>query len=224
VITGAEVAIFYVEALTSVLIPILIVMSAVKFALVVMFYMHLKFDHRLFTWLFVGCLTLATSVVLALMALFGVLLDTPSYEGVAEVHGESKAPETSDTATPHEGITHEIGSVSGDDLTFDTEVLTASSGAEVVLTFSNNATTQQHNWVLVQSGTKDDVATAGLMAAATGWIPTDDERVLAYVDLISPGGSGEVRFTAPAAGTYQFVCTFPGHNATMFGTFEVSTQ
>ena len=114
--------------------------------------------------------------------------------------------------------------MSGDDLTFDTEVLTASSGAEVVLTFSNNATTQQHNWVLVQSGTKDDVATAGLMAAATGWIPTDDERVLAYVDLISPGGSGEVRFTAPAAGTYQFVCTFPGHNATMFGTFEVSTQ
>ena len=224
VITGAEVWIFYIEALRSVLIPMFILMSVVKFILVAMFYMHLKSDHRLFSWFFIGGLILATSVILALMALFGVLLDTPSYEGVAEVHGESTASETADTATPHAGITHEIGSANGDDLTFDTETLTAIAGAEVVLTFSNNAPTQQHNWVLVQSGTKDNVATAGLMAATTGWIPTDDERVLAYVDLLSPGENGEVSFTAPAAGTYQFVCTFPGHNATMFGTFEVNTQ
>lgn len=32
----------------------------------------------------------------------------------------------------------------------------------------------------------------------------------------------EVRFTAPPPGNYQFVCTFPGHNFTMFGVFEVT--
>ncbi|MQG65022.1 MAG: azurin, partial [SAR202 cluster bacterium] len=40
--------------------------------------------------------------------------------------------------------------------------------------------------------------------------------------LLDPGASGEVTFTAPASGTYQFVCTFPGHNFTMFGDFIVN--
>ena len=53
VITAIEVAVFYVPALKPMLVPILLVLSAVKFALVAMFYMHLKFDHKLFSWLFV---------------------------------------------------------------------------------------------------------------------------------------------------------------------------
>jgi cytochrome c oxidase subunit 4 len=69
VITATEVAIFYVEALRGVIIPIFIAMSAVKFALVAMFYMHLKFDHRLFSALFFGGLLLATCLIVVLMAL-----------------------------------------------------------------------------------------------------------------------------------------------------------
>ena len=45
-------AVFYIPALESVLVPILLVLSAGKFALVAMWYMHLKFDHRLVSWLF----------------------------------------------------------------------------------------------------------------------------------------------------------------------------
>lgn len=73
-ITAFEVGIFYVEAIKDALIPIFIVLSAVKFVLVAMFYMHLKFDERLFSWLFVGGLLLASFLILALMALFGALL------------------------------------------------------------------------------------------------------------------------------------------------------
>ncbi|MDA0988613.1 MAG: cytochrome C oxidase subunit IV family protein [Chloroflexi bacterium] len=73
-ITAFEVGIFYVEAIEDALIPIFIVLSAVKFVLVAMFYMHLKFDERLFSWLFGGGLLLATFVILSLMALFGALL------------------------------------------------------------------------------------------------------------------------------------------------------
>jgi len=51
---------------------VLLTLSALKFALVVMFYMHLKFDHRLFSWLFVVPMALAAAVILALMKLFGV--------------------------------------------------------------------------------------------------------------------------------------------------------
>jgi len=71
-ITAFEVAIFYIPAMKPVMIPVLLTLSALKFALVVMFYMHLKFDHRLFSWLFVVPMALAAAVILALMKLFGV--------------------------------------------------------------------------------------------------------------------------------------------------------
>ena len=72
VITAFEVAIFYVPQMKPVLVPSLLTLSALKFTLVAMFYMHLKFDHRLFAWLFVIPMMLAAAVILALMKLFGV--------------------------------------------------------------------------------------------------------------------------------------------------------
>jgi len=72
VITAVEVAIFYVPQMKPVLVPSLLTLSALKFALVAMFYMHLKFDHKLFSWLFVTPMVLALAVILALMKLFGV--------------------------------------------------------------------------------------------------------------------------------------------------------
>ena len=72
VITAIEVAIFYIPQMKPVLVPSLLTLSALKFTLVAMFYMHLKFDHRLFSWLFVIPMPLAAVVILALMKLFGV--------------------------------------------------------------------------------------------------------------------------------------------------------
>lgn len=69
VITAVEVAVFYVESLRPILVPVFLILSAVKFVLVVMFYMHLKFDSRLFTGAFVFGLLIAASIVIALMAL-----------------------------------------------------------------------------------------------------------------------------------------------------------
>jgi cytochrome c oxidase subunit 4 len=51
----------------------LIVLSAVKFALVAMFYMHLKQDSRIFTGLLIFPLIIAAVVILALLALFTYL-------------------------------------------------------------------------------------------------------------------------------------------------------
>jgi cytochrome c oxidase subunit 4 len=71
VLTAIEVMVFYVEALAAVLLPILLVLMAVKFALVVMFFMHLRFDSRLLTGILVWGLFIAVSITLALMAVFG---------------------------------------------------------------------------------------------------------------------------------------------------------
>lgn len=72
VLTGLEVGAYYME-LGSVEVPILLGLSIAKFALVVMFFMHLKFDSKIFTGLFVAGLVLAVFMVSALMMLYHVL-------------------------------------------------------------------------------------------------------------------------------------------------------
>ena len=69
-ITAVEIGIFYLEFIGHWMIPILFTLSACKFALVAMYYMHLKFD--LFTYLFVGGFILAACVISFLLLLFGV--------------------------------------------------------------------------------------------------------------------------------------------------------
>ncbi len=69
-ITAVEVAVFYATWLGHGIIPVLAILSTIKFAMVAMFYMHLRYDARLFSSLFVGGLALAFSVVFALIGLF----------------------------------------------------------------------------------------------------------------------------------------------------------
>jgi cytochrome c oxidase subunit 4 len=71
VITLVEVGVFYVPTFQAVLAPLLLLLSGTKFSLVVMFYMHLKSDHRLFTAIFTLPLLIALAVIVALLFLFG---------------------------------------------------------------------------------------------------------------------------------------------------------
>ena len=74
VITAAEVATYYVDLSTAALIIVLSPMMIAKFALVVAFFMHLKFDSRIFTRLFVAGLVLAVLVYLVALSTFGFLV------------------------------------------------------------------------------------------------------------------------------------------------------
>lgn len=70
VLTSLEIAVYYINSLSKVLIPILLTLSAIKFAMVVLWYMHLKFDNRLFSTLFLLGLTIGGSIVIAMILLF----------------------------------------------------------------------------------------------------------------------------------------------------------
>jgi cytochrome c oxidase subunit IV len=72
VITAVEVAFSYWEAVEGILAPSLIAMSVVKFAIVVLYFMHLKFDSRLFRRLFVAGLALAIFCFTAVLTTFHV--------------------------------------------------------------------------------------------------------------------------------------------------------
>ena len=60
----------HIEAFST---PILIILSIVKFAIVISFYMHLKFDNKLLTWIFLGGLALGTAVTFSLLFLFSAV-------------------------------------------------------------------------------------------------------------------------------------------------------
>ena len=76
---------------------ILFVLSAIKFAIVILFYMHLKFDNKFFFWVFLAGMVLAVMVGLALMGLFTAVKPT--------LGGEPRLP---DVAAPC-AFDHEIG-------------------------------------------------------------------------------------------------------------------
>jgi cytochrome c oxidase subunit IV len=71
VITVLEVWAYYVPRLvhSPYFVPLLLFMSGTKFVIVVMFYMHLKYDHRLFRALFTGPLTIAMATLIGLLFL-----------------------------------------------------------------------------------------------------------------------------------------------------------
>lgn len=74
IVTALEFTVIYIRRLTPILLPLLLVLSAGKFALVVMFYMHLRYDAKPLTFFFVSALLLASGVALALMTLTGDFL------------------------------------------------------------------------------------------------------------------------------------------------------
>ena len=71
IVTLVEVFLYTQESVRAFLVPLLLALSAAKFATVVGFYMHLKFDNPLFLGVFGFGLLVAGSVITALMFLFG---------------------------------------------------------------------------------------------------------------------------------------------------------
>lgn len=74
VVTVLEVATYYVAMARGLTVSVLLVLSVVKFLLVVLYFMHLKFEHKVLAFVFSGPLLMMVAVGLALMALFGTLI------------------------------------------------------------------------------------------------------------------------------------------------------
>lgn len=77
VLTVLEIGVYYVQALQPILVPLLIVLAACKFALVGMYYMHLHFDSRVYSVLFMFPLLLAIFILITLTMLLTYLAHHP---------------------------------------------------------------------------------------------------------------------------------------------------
>jgi azurin len=127
----------------------------------------------------------------------------------------SKAPATS-AAAAKGGRTVEL--TGGDDMKYNTTTITAKPGETLHVVLKSVGTVPKiamaHNFVLLQLGTDVDAFLKSAMnARETDYVPADQKaHVIASTKLAGPGETVDVTFKVPAkAGTYQYMCTFPGH-------------
>ncbi len=118
--------------------------------------------------------------------------------------------------------------LTGDDrMRFDQDVLRVPADAKVTLTLKHEGkmalSAMGHNFVRLKKGVDVDVfALAAARAFQTDYIPANKKnQVIAYTKMLGGGESDTIVFDAPPTGTYKFICSFPGHYATMQGDFIV---
>ena len=136
-----------------------------------------------------------------------------------------------DTAQAGEAVQRQDGVVqvnlTGNDLMqFNLNEIRVKAGETVRLTLTHIGELPKnamgHNFVLLKQGT-DVVDFAQKAATATGndYIPEGTDAVIAKTKMIGGGEETTVEFTAPEAGTYDYICSFPGHYVQMRGKLIV---
>ena len=93
-ITGIEVGLFYIDMVPALFVACFFILSATKFVMVALFYMHLRYEARLFSTLFFGGVILALIVVVSVLAIFGVLLVDPTRESQDQIKAGSEHAKT----------------------------------------------------------------------------------------------------------------------------------
>ncbi|HTN08165.1 azurin [Agriterribacter sp.] len=138
---------------------------------------------------------------------------------------EQKAETPAATPAAAEGVTLEI--TGNDVMKFDKTELRAKAGQKVTLTLHHSGKLAKeamgHNVVILKTGTDVAAFAAKAVAAkANDYFPESEAaNVIAHTKIIGAGESVTIEFTAPEAGTYPFICSFPGHYGFMKGDFIV---
>ena len=122
----------------------------------------------------------------------------------------------------------EVTLTTDDKMKYSLATIEARPGERIKVVLKNMGTMPKtvmaHNFVVLKKGT-DPAAflRAGLTSRETDFIaPAEKDKVLAATPMSGPGETVEITFTAPPAGSYQYLCTFPGHfNTGMKGTLVV---
>jgi azurin len=130
----------------------------------------------------------------------------------------AKKPAPKPAAAAAGGRTVEI--TGGDDMKYNIAKIDAKPGETIHVVLKNVGAVPKiamaHNFVALKAGADANAfIQAAMTARDTDFIPAAMKtQVLASTKLAGPGETVDVTFKAPAkAGTYPYMCTFPGHFA-----------
>lgn len=148
-------------------------------------------------------------------------------EPTTETTTEATEPATETPAEAPAATDGTITLTGGDDMKFDLAEIKVKDGQTVKLTLVHSGKMPKaamgHNFVLLATGT--DVAkfaTEAINAKDNDYIPASQKKnIIAHTKTIGGGETVTIEFKAPAKGTYDFLCSFPGHSAMMKGKFIV---
>jgi len=135
---------------------------------------------------------------------------------------------TTETTAPAVDETVAMVTLEGNDaMQYDKTEITVKAGQTVKLTLKHvgkaPVTAMGHNFVLLKPGVDAEAfANDAINAKDNDYIPADREgEIIAHTKMVGGGESTEIEFPAPEPGTYDFLCSFPGHYALMHGKFIV---
>ncbi len=202
VITLVEIAAAQFLVRSAAKVPMLLFLAGVKAALVALYYMHLKFDSRIFAFFFSAAIfLLAVPFIIILLTLGRPEAGSagPPVQGETQHQGGGAQGGGQPGGAPTGGGQHAGGNQGPqpptniealsfatnalDTFRFEPNTITAKPGQTVNVTFKNVGVLQ-HSFVLQQTNTK----------------------------IVADGGKTATgNFVAPPPGTYTFICDVPGH-------------
>lgn len=133
-------------------------------------------------------------------------------------------PAPVEVAPDESGIVH---LTAADQMKFSAGKIKVKAGQPITIELKNIGTLAKeamgHNLLVLKPGTDPmSFAMKAIAAKANDYVPTDaGDQVVAHTKLLGPGESDTIKIASLAAGTYPFVCTFPGHAAIMNGQLVV---
>lgn len=169
--------------------------------------------------------TLKSIALLALTLVFINCGEGQKKEEKEQVKLQSNSTASSSEKKVDENVT-EVLLLANDQMKFDKDEIRVPAGKTVKFTLKH--TGQQpvqvmgHNFVLLVQGTEIPAFAAKASAARDNdYIPQDTDEVIEHTKMLGGGQSTTIEFEPPAPGTYDFICSFPGHYSLMKGKFIV---
>lgn len=123
-------------------------------------------------------------------------------------------------------ISNDLHIESNDQMNYSTDELKAKTGKISLMlhhTGKMEKNVMGHNLVILKPGTDiADFSTKAMNAKNTDYIPaSENANIIAHTKLIGGGESDTIEFTIDEKGTYDFICSFPGHSSLMKGKLIV---
>lgn len=137
---------------------------------------------------------------------------------------ENLEPQIGEKPAPK--LPNELSLECTDQMQFTKNELKAPAGP-IILTLKHTGkmekTVMGHNLVILKPGTDiSDFSIKAIDAKDTEYIPASEKsKVIAHTKLLGGGESDTIEFTIKEKGTYDYICSFPGHSGMMIGKLIV---
>jgi azurin len=136
-------------------------------------------------------------------------------------------PVEKESVAPVAEVSNTISLEAYDEMKYNKTELKALAGKPITLTLTHVGTMDKnamgHNFVLLKQGSDvNDFVQKALTAKDNDYIPkSESSKIIAHTKLLAGGESDTIVFTVPEKGSYDYICSFPGHAALMKGKLIV---